>query len=257
MACFLRAKRGYWPSEQEKTAQYNYVFKGWNPEVKAVEGNEEYAAEYEEITNEYEITFEDEFGNVLQKSNVKYGETPVYEGEIPTKETTPSFKYKFVSWNDGLEPVTGEAVYKPTFEAIPYEISFEWTKNQEYTIGQDDESIFHIDVELKFFEHIVEVDGKEIKEGIDYTSSNGSTVITLNKNFLDTLAVGKHTMDVYYDGEVIVSTTFTILEPADVPDTGLVSNIKSFVTNGFGIFSLILAAIAGTTIWAVRKSHRK
>ena len=242
---------------REKTAQYTYVFKGWNPAVKVVEGNEEYAAEYEEITNEYEITFEDESGNVLQKSNIKYGETPVYEGETPTKETTPSFKYKFVSWNDGLEPVTGEAVYKPTFEAIPYEISFAWTKNQEYTIGQDDESVFHIDVELKFFEHIVEVDGKEIKEGIDYTSSNGSTVITLNKNFLDTLAVGKHTMDVYYDGEVIVSTTFTILEPADVPDTGLVSNIKSFVTNGFGIFSLILAAIAGTTIWAVRKSHRK
>ena len=51
------------------------------------------------------------------------------------------------------------------------------------------------------------VDGKEIKE---YTKASGSTIITLDKEYLSTLTVGKHTLRIAYNDGGYVDTEFNV-----------------------------------------------
>ena len=63
----------------------------------------------------------------------------------------------------------------------------------------------------------IEVDGKAVDADC-YTAENGSTVITLKAEYLETLAAGKHTLTVLYtDGKA--TGTFTVTEkPAETVD---------------------------------------
>ena len=60
----------------EGNAQYSYVFTGWTPSLEEVKGVATYRPEFEQVVNEYEITFKDEEGNVLQSGKVPYGTVP-------------------------------------------------------------------------------------------------------------------------------------------------------------------------------------
>lgn len=104
------------------------------------------------------------------------------------------------------------------------------------------------------------VDGTLI-DADKYTAASGSTVITLKKDYLDTLSVGKHTLTVVYsDGEC--STGFEIKADQSggntTPDKSNQDALKSPQT-GDSSLTLWLAllfisggAVIGTTV--VRKS---
>ena len=104
----------------------------------------------------------------------------------------------------------------------------------------------------------IEVDGKAV-EADGYAAENGSTVITLEADYLETLAAGRHTLTVLYaDGEA--TGTFTIAEkiaekPAEVvdddaelPQTGDNSNIA--------LLTPLLAAGAGIILIATLRRKR-
>jgi uncharacterized repeat protein (TIGR02543 family)/LPXTG-motif cell wall-anchored protein len=67
----------------------------------------------------------------------------------------------------------------------------------------------------------IKVDGAEV-DTTNYTAISGSTVVTLKPSFIETLTLGKHTLElIYTDGSV--QTEFTILAagaPAELPKTG-------------------------------------
>ena len=73
------------------TAEFTYTFAGWSPAITMVEGTQTYTATYSSVKNQYEIIFQNEDGTELQRSNVTYGETPVYAGATPTKPATAEF----------------------------------------------------------------------------------------------------------------------------------------------------------------------
>lgn len=52
---------------------------------------------------------------VLQSEQYHYGETPVYKGEIPTKESENGFSYDFLGWDHDIETVTKDDVYYALF----------------------------------------------------------------------------------------------------------------------------------------------
>ena len=118
--------------------------------------------------------------------------------------------------------------------------------NQKYTITKNNEAKFKINADFRLFD-----DGKvyvdnELVDPKNYTAESGSTIITLKKEFVDTLSVGEHTLKVLFNdgGEAIA--TFNVARvtvPTDNPQTGdntgfyIISGIISIVgLVGAGIF---------------------
>ena len=109
------------------TAEFTYTFAGWTPAISPVTGSQTYTATFNAVKNQYEIIFQNEDGTMLQRSNVSYGETPIYNGATPTKPATAEFTYTFAGWTPAITPVTGAQTYTATFIAVKkqYEIIFQ------------------------------------------------------------------------------------------------------------------------------------
>ncbi len=144
-----------------------------------------------------------------------------------------TLKLTNITSNINLEVVVEKIVYEVTEGA-----------NQKYTITKNNEAKFKINADFRLFD-----DGKvyvdnELVDPKNYTAESGSTIITLKKEFVDTLSVGEHTLKVVFNdgGEAI--TTFNVAKvtvPTDNPNTG--DNIGFYIISG--ILSIVGLAVAG------------
>lgn len=98
--------------------QYDYTFKGWDKELKAVEGNAVYTATYKSQVRSYEIKFVNYDGTELYKTAVKYGTTPKYGTTLPSREADLRYTYNFIGWTPEIVPVTGEATYTAQYQGV-------------------------------------------------------------------------------------------------------------------------------------------
>ncbi len=93
----------------------------------------------------------------------------------------------------------------------------------------------------------IKVDGVDV-DATNYTAVSGSTVVTLKPSFIETLTLGKHTLElVYTDGSV--QTEFTFLAagaPAELPKTG-------GATTYIWLFGLILSLSGCAALLFLRK----
>ena len=116
------------PAEPTKkaTAKNTYKFAGWTPEIVKVTGAASYKATYKATVNKYTVTFYDEDGKtVLKSEKVEYGKLPTAPAE-PTKKATAQYTYKFAGWTPEIVKVTGAASYKATYKATvrKYTVTF-------------------------------------------------------------------------------------------------------------------------------------
>ena len=150
-----------------------------------------------------------------------------------------TLKLTNITSNINLEVVVEKIVYEVTEGA-----------NQKYTITKNNEAKFKINADFRLFD-----DGKvyvdnELVDPKNYTAESGSTIITLKKEFVDTLSVGEHTLKVLFNdgGEAI--TTFNVAKvtvPIDNPQTG--DNIGFYIISGI----LSIVGLAGAGIFYRRK----
>ena len=142
-----------------------------------------------------------------------------------------------------LTNITSNINLEVVVEKIVYEVIE--GANQKYTITKNNEAKFKINADFRLFD-----DGKvyvdsELIDPKNYTAESGSTIITLKKEFVDTLSVGEHTLKVLFNdgGEAI--TTFNVARVTvltDNPQTG--DNIGFYIISGIlSIVGLVLAGI--------------
>ncbi len=111
-----------------------------------------------------------------------------------------------------LTNITANMNIKVVVEKIVYEV-IEGAE-QTYTITEDTEARFRIDADYSLFNNKVYVDNVLV-DSSNYTSKSGSTIIVLNKDYVDTLAVGEHTLKVAFADGGEAETTFTIARKAE------------------------------------------
>lgn len=96
-----------------------YSFDSWSPTLSSTAvGAVDYTAQYTCTPRMYYITFFNWDGTQLQRTEVAYGEMPVYVGATPTK---PGATWS--GWTPALTTVTGEATYVAKFDAESYTIT--------------------------------------------------------------------------------------------------------------------------------------
>ena len=98
------------------TAQYEYTFSGWDPEMVPVAGEATYTALFEQTTRKYNITFANLDGNGAQQViEVEYGQMP--ECPVTPTKVVNHRTYAFEGWNTPIVAVTGNATYTAQFSS--------------------------------------------------------------------------------------------------------------------------------------------
>lgn len=150
-----------------------------------------------------------------------------------------TLKLTNITSNINLEVVVEKIVYEVTEGA-----------NQKYTITKNEEAKFKINADFRLFDEGKVYVDNELVDPKNYTAESGSTIITLKKEFVDTLSIGEHTLKVVFNdgGEAI--TTFNVAKvtvPTDNPQTG--DNIGFYIISGI----LSIVGLAGAGIFYRRK----
>ena len=246
---------------KKATAKYSYTFNGWDTEIEAVTGKTMYTATYTEAINEYEISFVNFDGSVLQTSTVTYGETPEYTGKTPTRDADDKYTYEFNDWDSEINEVTGEKIYTATFTATEIPVYSADSDTVEWTIG-DNALIITIHRSYdddKCFAHFVKVliNGKEV----EVKAKSGSTIITIDPETLESLGAGAHTVTVIFDdGEYEMQLEIcnadepeTAPEVVEIPKTGTEADVRIMVW----LYSLSVFGIYCAGIFYTKKRNTK
>ena len=151
--------------------------------------------------------------------------------------------------------------YEFTFQYVKEEVSpkeYKFTEgaNQIYTIDDSKNAIFRINADFSLFDGKLYIDGTLI-DAKNYKAESGSTVITLNKEYVDTLSIGEHTIKVEFSDGGFATTKFEVkakqvntekTEDITNPQTG--DNIGTYI-----ILSII--SVLGITATVVIYNKKK
>lgn len=123
-------------------------------------------------------------------------------------------------------------------------------ENQTYAKGSENGLEVHTTSNVDYLVSVV-VDGDELSED-EYTVKNGSIILNLLSSYLDSLSIGKHTLEINFDdiyaGEGSLETTFTV---EDNPNTADLP-VGIFVVFG----SCLVLGASGIAYVANRRSRR-
>ena len=158
---------------------------------------------------------------------------------------------------DTLKQNINDALAKITAYEIIHGAYGKWTIGASQTLGFTANGLFKLFKEVK-------VDRDVLVKDTDYTAQSGSTIVTLNKEYLDTLSVGKHKLEVVYDvlgtehiadceftvnARPVESTSDTTTTPTDnVPKTG-------DTTNTLGWLAVMLSSMAAFAVVLKKKKE--
>lgn len=133
--------------------------------------------------------------------------------EAPTK--AGKYEVKAYFYPSGIY---GMVLARNTFTVTEAELKITFSSDT-YTPGQKDDFYAKCNGGLSYFEGKILMDGKEV-DAKNYTVTEGSTIITFSKDYLDSLEGGKHVLTMQYAmGDVEGSFTIATSENAETGDT--------------------------------------
>lgn len=91
-----------------------------------------------------------------------------------------------------------------------------WMQEQKHTMGDSKNLILRIDYPKSKFVSL-SIDGAVVSADY-YGVSSGSTIITIDYNYVDMLDAGEHNVVVSFENSININTTFTTEEPPVEPD---------------------------------------
>ena len=92
--------------EKEGTQQYSYVFAGWDKPLTNIQAITTFTAQFNQVINQYTVTFVNWDGSVLGSDTVDYGTSASYSGSTPTRPVDNQYKYTFSGWDISLTSIT-------------------------------------------------------------------------------------------------------------------------------------------------------
>lgn len=122
--------------------------------------------------------------------------------------------YKVISYSSGAT-ITLEVEIPGT--------TYEVTEGANQEVATDEEAEFEIDADYNLFkeggEVYVDDNTKPLETPKDYTSKEGSTIITLTDTYISSLSAGEHALKVVFNDGNIASTSFTVTNNTIEEDT--------------------------------------
>ena len=150
-----------------------------------------------------------------------------------------------------LTNITSDMTLEVVVEKITYKVVE--GAEQKYVITKNTKAKFKIDADYSLFENggKVYVDGV-LLDAKNYKSESGSTIITLNKNYVDTLSNGEHTLKVVFsDGGEATTKFFVENVKTAVENPNTSDNIIIYVVTGI----LSLLGLTSTMVFVYRRKQ--
>ena len=192
-------------------------------------------------TVSYEYNFIDYNVNVdssIKNGKISISKNSARKGDIVNLSITPNKGYILdkvvvldkdnnnveITDNSFVMPDSDVSI-KATFKPIEYKFM-----NENNLIYQGEDLVFKVNGDYSLFEKVYINDVKLDKN--NYTSKEGSTIITLLKNYLNTLEAGTYNIKVSYITGVTATSKFIIKEKTNIenPNTGDNILIYGFLT---------------------------
>jgi len=115
----------------------------------------------------------------------------------------------------------------------PASPSFSFVGGSEFVQGSDTPIVLSVEKDLSLLRD-VRINDSVIVRDADYTAERGSTIITLNADYLETLALGRHTLEVRFTDNANVRTNITVVAATTPPITDGNDNINYNPLTGRG-----------------------
>lgn len=91
--------------EKEGNEEFEYVFSGWNTDLRSIEKDTMAKAVFEEKRRSYPVRFFHENGELLKEERVLYGQN-AHAPENPVKQADPMYHYIFEKWDKDFSHIT-------------------------------------------------------------------------------------------------------------------------------------------------------
>jgi len=118
--------------KDDGTGNFIYLFDGWSPDVKAVEGDVTYVATWRASPRTCKITWQLWKGESSTIS-VNNGDIPVYQnGATPQRPSDENYSYEFLQWSPKIEAATKDIIYTAVWKATSLN-----PQSETYTITWD------------------------------------------------------------------------------------------------------------------------
>ena len=182
---------------------------------------------------------EDKEFTITANSGYKLVKVLVDEVDKTADMVGDTLKLTNITSNINLEVVVEKIVYEVTEGA-----------NQEYTITKDSEAKFKINADFRMFDGGKVYVDDELVDPNNYTAESGSTIITLKKEYVDKLSIGKHTLKVVFSDGGQATTIFNVAKtivPIENPNT--LDNVMIYIVSG----TLSIIGITGAITFYKRK----